>query len=255
MGEIDLQTMMIHVERIVRPVRATARRKLQMRRELLAHLQATLEEEQTAGADPQAAWKSATSRLGVPAELTRDLQKSVPLAERLIIWTPVESRWKKPHDMRLNAGLVGMSGGRQILFAFACTVLIFGWWPLAVRQWKEGMESVQYLPWGSWRIGILLWAIVTCALGAPLGILAFRIVDAGARPTGWRHLVNYGIATTTLVLAMRVNWCFLGAGPWTDLAWTPAVGVIMTAGLAWLGRFLRPGIRDFGEWFSLDVAA
>ena len=115
MGEIDLQTMMIHVERIVRPVRATARRKLQMRRELLAHLQATLEEEQTAGADPQAAWKSAASRLGVPAELTRDLQKSVPLAERLIIWTPVESRWKKPHDMRLNAGLVGMSGGRQIL--------------------------------------------------------------------------------------------------------------------------------------------
>ena len=45
----SIKKLMIHVETLVRPVRATESRKLKMRRELLAHLTEALEEERAAG--------------------------------------------------------------------------------------------------------------------------------------------------------------------------------------------------------------
>src|SRR5689334_20531134 len=44
----EMKALMVHVERIVRPVRASARRKLRMRRELLVHLQSAVEQERLA---------------------------------------------------------------------------------------------------------------------------------------------------------------------------------------------------------------
>jgi hypothetical protein len=72
---------MIHVERIVRPVRADWS-KLPMRRELLAHLQAAFDEERARGLDEPAALAQAKQRLGDPAELTSQLQASVSRLER-----------------------------------------------------------------------------------------------------------------------------------------------------------------------------
>jgi hypothetical protein len=253
MGEINLQTMMIHVERIVRPVRAMERRKLQMRRELLGHLQAALEEERHAAVDEPAAWEAAKRRLGVPAELTRDLQKAVPLIERLTIWNAPKGRWRTPRDARLNTGLLGMRAWQQIAFFMAYFALIFGWWPLTVRHWKEGMEAPWAFLWHSWIEAALIWALLMTVLLSTLMFLAFRIIDAGAQPDPWRRLAKYGAWAMGLVLMMRAIWFMLGATPWTDLLWMPLAGVAM-AGLAWMGRFLRPGIRDVGEWLTLDIA-
>ena len=80
-----MKELMVHVERIVRPVRAMQFRKLRMRRELLAHLQAAFDEERAAGADETTARQRAEQRLGDPSELTRTLQQTVPWIERTLM--------------------------------------------------------------------------------------------------------------------------------------------------------------------------
>src|SRR5688500_11453532 len=79
-----MNELMVHVERAVRPVRASRRRKLAMRRELLAHLTASYEQELSRRGDEQAALRAALERFGAPAELTRELQAAVPWLERVL---------------------------------------------------------------------------------------------------------------------------------------------------------------------------
>jgi hypothetical protein len=85
-GDYDplTQRLMVHVERIVRPVRASEHRKLRMRRELLAHLESAFDQERAQAPDDAAALERADQRLGNAQDLTRQLQKSVPLLERMI---------------------------------------------------------------------------------------------------------------------------------------------------------------------------
>lgn len=77
--------LMIHVERIVRPLRATESRKLRMRRELLSHLKNAFDEEIAGGADASTALVKAKERLGNPTELTQQLQQAVPTLERIML--------------------------------------------------------------------------------------------------------------------------------------------------------------------------
>ncbi len=72
------------VEKAVRPVRAMERRKDAMREELHAHINAVYEEEFARVSDSDAAVEAAVRRFGDPAELTRELQHSVPPLERLL---------------------------------------------------------------------------------------------------------------------------------------------------------------------------
>jgi hypothetical protein len=86
-----MKELMVHVERAVRPVRASARRKDRMREELLAHLTAIHEEELARTGEAAAARQRAFERFGEPAALTRDLQATASTAER-VAWS-VERWW------------------------------------------------------------------------------------------------------------------------------------------------------------------
>jgi hypothetical protein len=79
-----MRDLKVHVERIVRPIRASGRRKDRMREELLAHLTATYQEEVKRDGDESAALARALERFGDPDELRRELQASVPLADRIL---------------------------------------------------------------------------------------------------------------------------------------------------------------------------
>ncbi|HUW62320.1 MAG TPA: permease prefix domain 1-containing protein [Candidatus Bathyarchaeia archaeon] len=78
-----MEQLKIHVERIIRPIRAAAGRKTKMRNELLAHLVQKAEALMAAGAGETAACAEAIQQLGDPAELRADLQRTVPALERL----------------------------------------------------------------------------------------------------------------------------------------------------------------------------
>jgi hypothetical protein len=78
------QSLMIHVERIVRDLHASPQRKLRMRRELLFHLQAAKEEELKLGASNEQAVERAKLRLGDVAQLREELGRAVPHFERVL---------------------------------------------------------------------------------------------------------------------------------------------------------------------------
>lgn len=250
MSDIELKNLMVHVERIVRPVRATELRKLKMRREILSHLQAVLDEEMAIAADESAAWETTLRRLGDPAILTRELQKIVPLRERLVIWNAPKGGWSTPREARLMLGLFGLKPWTSMLFLYGCIGMLFGWWPLAIRHIKESNA----MPLESW-IGSLTLMTLSLTLATWGSInLTFHLLDLGAQPTDRRRVIKAGILNLGLFFAFRATWLLMGAGPWSDLLWMPLLSIPATAGTIFLGRFLRSGIRDFGEWYALKIA-
>jgi hypothetical protein len=88
-----MRELMVQVERAVRPVRASARRKDRMREELLAHLSSIYEEELKRCREEGLARKAAFERLGNLRELTCALQEAVS--------------WRSAWTGALNAGSAG----------------------------------------------------------------------------------------------------------------------------------------------------
>jgi hypothetical protein len=78
MNESTLTQLKIIVERAVRPVRASTPRKRKMREELLAHVSGVFEEESAKLGDDLAALERTAQRFGNPADLTSQLQETVP---------------------------------------------------------------------------------------------------------------------------------------------------------------------------------
>src|SRR5262249_34193017 len=83
MNEFTLTQLKIIVERAVRPIRASASRKRKMREELLAHVSGVFEEELAKLLDERAALERTARRLGNPAEVTSQLQESVPASDHI----------------------------------------------------------------------------------------------------------------------------------------------------------------------------
>jgi len=79
-----MHDLKVHVERIVRPIRASGRRKDRMREELLTHLTATYQEEIAREGNESAALARALERFGNPDDLRRELQASVLLPEQIL---------------------------------------------------------------------------------------------------------------------------------------------------------------------------
>lgn len=78
-----MKALRIHVERIVRPIRASVPRKNKMREELLAHLRTAFDEERATVPTDEVAVSRAKQRLGDPDALRAELQSAVPWYERI----------------------------------------------------------------------------------------------------------------------------------------------------------------------------
>jgi hypothetical protein len=93
MNESSLVSLKVLVEKAVRPVRATPRRKRKMREELLAHVLAVFEEESARTGVEGTALERTRQRFGNPTELTGELQRSVPWLDRIawFLGEPVRS--------------------------------------------------------------------------------------------------------------------------------------------------------------------
>ena len=81
-----MNELMSHVERAVRPVKATRRRKLEMREELLSHLRGVFDEELARSSDEIAAKQVAIERFGPAEELSQKLTATVPWYDPILPW-------------------------------------------------------------------------------------------------------------------------------------------------------------------------
>ena len=87
MNESTMTGLKIIVERAVRPVQVSNTRRRKIREELLAHVVGVFEEERARLDDDQIALERTALRFGNPAEVTSQLQESVPAGDSIVrIW-------------------------------------------------------------------------------------------------------------------------------------------------------------------------
>ncbi len=138
-----MNELMVHVERAVRAVHAIPARKRRMRQELLAHLTGLVEEEKARGGDEQQALARALQRFGDPADLSRDLQASVPRLERWL--SPLCFRGPDEGGLRYGARIAAL-GAAIVFVGLNLLPLVF---VVAGDKWSDA------------RVGLAILGVIT----------------------------------------------------------------------------------------------
>jgi hypothetical protein len=260
----------LHVERIVRPVRATQSRKLRMRRELLAHLHAALAEERTNSPDEATAIERAKQRLGTPEELSRTLHQSVPLVHRILFakvepgktWAregPFE-RWEMRLARRLWALSAPMTLWHSFIMFFAAAVVPY--FALLVMAWtvppQVYLRNLVERPTAAVIVNLIITTL-TLSLFVICGRLTVLVSENAAplSPPLARRALRY-IAT---IFAIPFSLMYLCVSVIAQRALTPAhlgratvVSVSLALSMYLVGRLLSTLRRPYDEWLTLDIA-
>jgi hypothetical protein len=209
MNASTLTQLKIIVERAVRPVRASTTRKGKMREELLAHVVGVFEEEWAKLGDERATVERTALRFGNPAEVTCQLQESVPARDAVRrYWEgrPGEPAWRTAFRFAWVSGTfalvvavfllaplstVGLVGGwsREALILCLCAVLTIPAWLSGCVFLTSFMEKAVYGPagrsWlkvalvvaGSWLFMLLWFAAWSWPiLSAPIVLAGYLMV-------------------------------------------------------------------------------
>lgn len=250
-----MNQLMIHIERIVRPVNATQSRKLRMRTELLAHLQATLDEErQRFPGDWAAAIEHAKRRLGDPAELTRKLQQTVPILERALLARLPLSRRLDRLEQRM-ARFPGQRGPMTLghkLILVAMAMLAAA--PLLMAVFNavksSGMQTQHFTVF-----------LVGSLIGWPVLFLAsyhFVFAAAGQDPgLDWPATLKRGAT----ILGLQIALTFFAASAIANRVATIGQVVACTASTvallaisALIARRIGVLRRPYDQWLTLNIA-
>jgi hypothetical protein len=260
--------LMIHVERIVRPVNAAERRKLRMRQELLAHLQATADEERgRSPGDERAAIERAKLRLGEPAELTRMLRQSVPVLERVLFARlPTPRRMgKRLSDITGTAG--AFAPGHKALLTgmalLAASPLLLIMTREAIFMTRDAISAPGALALKN--MVLVVWILVCW----PVFLVAScRFVFAVARPEGranWRGTARRGALVFGLQMRMFLSVVGLQMGEYVfyvrvhsavlrEVVACAICTAVPLAASALVARWVAGLRRPHDEWLTLDIA-
>jgi hypothetical protein len=240
------------IERTVRPVRAATPRKLKMREELLAHLEFIYTEEFARLQNPDAAFKAAAARFGDPSELTRELQSTIPMHERLSWWMEKHFGWRAPEHAssylrRFSLQFLGIFG--TLLAIFAAIIIFF---------FDEPIPSA--LP----ALFAAALALVTTDIAIYLlGNLYFLTRDAlfgvFGSPKSWARVALLSAATffTTLLIGLAFSTASIGSlhFPPSNLAGIAAAAIVAPI-LSLLAALLRGRVEiQQTHWECLNLAA
>ena len=252
MNESILTQLKVIVERAVRSVRASTSLKWKMRKELLAHVSEVYEEEAKLG-DGQAAMARTQERFGQPAELTGQLQASIPrgdcfgrFAEELV-FRPGESTLRQATRL---AVMMSLFTGAAIYSAL-----------LAQHRFPGLGRS----PVGTGQA----WPII---LAGAAGVFCFTFLnhwmrDALYGPSGrsWLRAVLVGAASSLVIPGVTFGVCLTLTGePWSSmmnlllpdrigiplLPWTMLLTWVPVAATAYL---TEKELRYRREWASLQI--
>jgi hypothetical protein len=242
MNGFTLTQLKILVERAVRPVRASVCSKRKMREELLAHVTAVFEEELARLADEQAALERTAQRFGNPAELTGQLQESVPaldaiqhFEERFADWVfvrPCESTLRRAVRYTINMELVTF----LLLFAM--------WLPLRRAVGECPADAL----WSTCPV-----LLISGYLGFAIGILESSIRRLRGERTrrSWLQLV-LALAGSTIV-SMMLGLFAYGVSPRLAF-WVFFLTVGSPVVLAWhLAHAFAARMRYHEDWASLPM--
>jgi hypothetical protein len=244
-----MKELMIHVERVVRPIRSLESRKDRMREELLTHLTSIFDEELARLGDRDAALQEAFRRLGDPAALTRELQATAPRQEAMGV---MFERWFRPrrgepvlrYAFRLS-GLLAAYCAIVYLGASIITVQL----PEPARDWPQRM----------W-IGAVFLLFVT-ALVFPLTLLYLKMRGALCRGRGvarsWLRAIAWALLTGLVTLAFGLLMVLVSLGNLQVslelmFVWYP-FAVALPISLAAAALYFGPAQLRHLEWVNLEI--
>jgi hypothetical protein len=251
------------VERVAGPVWAGESRKDRMREELLAHLEASFEEERGHLGDDGAAARRAIERLGDPAALTRSFQDSVPWFERILYTRliPPSRRgvwWRRRYDETLLKHAVRVTIGMTALGVVGDLIGLL----MAATLGAHRLD---------WRV-ILVWgpaALLVCAAGCFLSPFLcegmIRALQDG--PSRWYRSAKVAALSSLMVIALMLTFVVIvsiGApqgqvfqrSDWLrvvlPIALLAPIILVMAAldTISWRRR--RDGWENVGQAFQLD---
>jgi ATP-dependent Clp protease ATP-binding subunit ClpC len=244
MNESTLTQLKTLVERAVRPIRAGTTRKRKMREELLAHVSAVFDEEAKLGGDEAAALVRTSQRFGNPAELTRQLQATVPASdsaswfiEELIGFPPREPA------LRLAARHAFLTG---VLCAVGLAIMI-----VVIGRWDEWLTLD--------RQAAILSPVYMGVLIFGASLLGHGMLQAfyGQDGRNWPRVLAIGAAAWLLVPGVTLVWCYaLTGGFMSNLfeMWPLFLsGLLAPLVLLIAVRACISEIRHCEEWASLKI--
>ncbi len=249
------EQLRVTVERCVRPIRATHRRKDRMREELYAHLLALYEQQREVHDNDEAATTAAREQFGDPRDIRDDLQASVPRLERLacVRLHPDNAQWRrKPDESAFRYDLRTMA---------AVTTLAMGAYFVLVA-------IGHYTQVGAHRPRAMTAYLVTASLATAVSPILFMLNTAkreSLRKMGqapWAAAVSTGatIFATALMLIAAITICYIIN--WTANAPVVALGspfllvplLLLTPVLVeWQGRDSLRAARRFELWERLSL--
>jgi Clp amino terminal domain, pathogenicity island component len=232
------------VERVVRPVRASAVRKRKMREELLAHFSGIYEREQARLNDPAQALKAAANRFGDPTALANELNSALPFAEKATYFINRNSG-RRPQEsvvrymLRFAIGMTAFvaiflfcclipvaflkDGGRAILFlarplAGSLPFMFIDIWILGMLYFKL-RDAMCGAPWArKSRPLTIVWGalIAVVAFGTAIGFNAMAKLDGSAAAS--EVYISVAVSATAAIVFPIVA-CVSGPEEIGDEAW------------------------------------
>lgn len=257
-----MNQLMIHVEKVVRPVRASLELKMKMREELLSHLQGIYDEEIEQSKDRDAAIRVAMERFGSPDQVTRSLQGTVPWHSSAL-WHFYRG-FTRDHECRAT---VQDATWWMIRRMFGLWIVAGSLW-LGFRIWLDRLQWSEAVGiWSAFMICGLLFAWPLCEFVAShVGILG--------RMKSPRRAFVFGLATWGAFMTLPT---MLYAVPWFGPAVRASslgntsklfmVGLLVASILAVLAILLRSKkcaalidtdaerVTRAREWELLDLSA
>lgn len=242
MNEPAVTQLRILVERVVRPVRASFGRKRKMREELLAHVSGVFEEEFAKLGDERLALERTAQRFGQPAEVTAQLQATVPASDGIDRWI-----FGQPGQSTLSAAtrLATWNLGLAIIVFIAAT-LLSGW----VTVWPK--EAILFTV-----VSVLILPVFMFLLTFATEWIRQAWFEPPRRSRGKAALLTLGWFTVAMVLFEGSIW-LSGARPvevdTMDRIW---LTLWLAASVPWMPWCLAHGvdarIRCHREWASLQI--
>jgi hypothetical protein len=248
-----MKELMVAVERVVRPMRAEPRRKMKMRQELLAHLTSAYEEARARLGNDDAAREEAVRRFGNPADLTRELQASVPIHER-VLFTPLPgTKWLTALERKME---------RKLSEPPSHSVARWFWlWFLTVLSLAGGPAIIIYES----RYDAASAAMALGWLATAAGMFAVALLGAGAAfqaisgPLTLKAVLRaslfafFTVAAPSLVTMVILLWILdLPIHPGEQIAGI-VIGSLLILGLAFGVRHQAAAKRSRMEWTSLEI--
>jgi hypothetical protein len=233
MNESTLTQLKVIVERVVRPVRASTSHKRKVREELLAHVNAVFDEELSLLRDEPAALARVAHRLGIPGELTSQLQESVSNRDRF--------------DSFLEDFLIGTGVSTPRLALRYTLLALFPEAFLLIAYYVQGRMA-------EWPIAVSVPVLAFVSV-----LLVGRMRDAlfGTKGRSWPRVALVSVASWLLLPVVSFASCLTMSGdvrsslldvlPLIPVALlAPAALIITACAFAGAGRTEQ-------EWASLQI--